>query len=86
MQNIEHIWAQLKKYEGEEFFLKRGKKFSYVVVGNILNPIGIKKWNIPKSNFEKAFEFMPLEGPGDIQKLQGPSYVYALLMDKRIVG
>ncbi|GAG82416.1 unnamed protein product, partial [marine sediment metagenome] len=29
-------------------------------------------------------EFIPLSGTTEIQHLQGPSYIYAILMDKRI--
>lgn len=41
---------------------------------------------IPKSQFAKALERVPLTGPGQIQQLRGPSFVHAILADPRIAA
>ena len=40
---------------------------------------------LPRSQFARAFERAPLGGPGQLQDLQGPSYLFAILTDPRIV-
>jgi len=40
--------------------------------------------NIPKRHFEDALQRVPLEGPGQINHLRGPSFIYGVLMDDRI--
>jgi hypothetical protein len=40
--------------------------------------------HIPRSHFVKALGLVPLSGPGAIQTLRGPSYIFAILMDPRI--
>lgn len=40
--------------------------------------------NLAPSQIRQALQRMPVEGPGALQDLRGPSYLFALLMDKRI--
>jgi len=43
--------------------------------------------NLPKSDFAIAYDLMPVDGPGAInKKVHGPSYIWAILHDKRISG
>lgn len=68
------------------FRQKLGKPFCYTIHGAVLNPC-TTDWNIPRSHFEKAFNRTPeggLDGPGQINDLQGPSYIWAILDDPRI--
>lgn len=81
--NIEAVWARIVTHEGEEFRQKQGRRFTYVVTGNRLN-LSTTNRNLPKSQFAQALALVPLNGPGEIQDLQGPSYLYAILMDERI--
>ena len=83
MVNIDAIWARIKTYKGEKFHQIRGAEFTYEVVGSAVVPDRTNR-NIPKSDFEKAIAFLPLENTTTIHNLQGPSYIYAILMDKRI--
>jgi hypothetical protein len=83
--SIDTVWARIKAHEGEIFKQIRGKKFTYTVVGASLVPEGINQ-NIPRSDFERALQFLPLESTVSVQHLRGPSYIYAILMDKRIRG
>jgi len=79
---IEIVWSRIKQHEGEEFHQIRGKEFIYTIIGNNLIPPTNR--TIPKSDFGKALELVPLSGTTEVQHLQGPSYIYAILMDKRI--
>jgi hypothetical protein len=53
-----------------------------MVAGHVVPDRTIQQ--IPKSHFAKALDLVPLAGPGEIQQLRGPSYIYAILMDERI--
>lgn len=82
-RNINAIWNRIERHAGEEFRLIGGKVFSYEVPGNYLRPIGRVR-HLSKTNFGKALERVPLHNTGSVSDLQGPSYVYAILMDPRI--
>ena len=90
MISKEQLWRNILENEGVEFTTKRGLAFTYKVEGGSIRPIrkgqGINRV-IPKTDFEKGIKAMPINGPGDIGNLvQGSSYVWALLHDKRIVS
>lgn len=80
---IEDVWRRIETHAGEEFRLIGGRAFTYEVPGNYLQPIGIVR-HLSKRNFEKALARVPLENTSSVHDLQGPSYVYAILMDERI--
>ena len=82
--NFEDTWRNIISHAGEEFFTKKNLAFRYKIIDNYVIS---DRTNYPlsKANFQKAAEFMPLEGPGQISNLvRGPSYVFAILTDKRI--
>ncbi|HHX45115.1 MAG TPA: hypothetical protein GX714_14185 [Chloroflexi bacterium] len=81
--DIEVVWARIGRHEGETFHQKRGQAFTYEVLGSYLVP-STTDWNLAKAEFRKALEYVPLNGPGEINHLQGPSYLYGILMDRRI--
>ena len=81
---IEEVWAQIEDLQGQEFRQKRGGRFSYKVVGGHVVPDRTNH-QIPRSQFAKAFERWPVAGPGELQDLRGPSYLFAILSDHRIV-
>jgi hypothetical protein len=81
--SIDTVWARIKAHEGKTFHQIRGKEFTYAIIGASLVPEGINQ-NIPRSDFEKAIDLLPLESTVAVQHLRGPSYIYAVLMDKRI--
>ncbi len=81
---FEDVWRNIISHAGEEFYTKKNIAFRYKIINNYVVP---DRTNYPlsKANFQKAAEFMPLEGPGQINNLvRGPSYVFAILSDKRI--
>ena len=82
-RSIDKIWWRIERHAGEEFRLIGGKVFSYEVPGNYLRPIGRVR-HLSKTNFGKALAHVPLDNTGSVSDLQGPSYVYAILMDPRI--
>lgn len=82
--DINNIWAGIIAHEGKTFRKKQGQEFTFTVKGEAIVP-STTNWNIPKSSFEKALDYVPLKNVAIIQKIcQGPSYVYAILMDQRI--
>lgn len=82
--DIEVIWKKITAMEGEIFRQKQGQQFTFSVKGEAIIP-STTNWIIPKTSFEKALELVPLKNVAVIQRLcQGPSYVYAILMDQRI--
>lgn len=82
--SIEAVWTRIKRFEGSKFETKTGKEFTYSVSGESLRPSRAKQ-NITRSDFAKALELAPLDGPGEIGELvRGSAYVWAVLHDRRI--
>lgn len=77
------IWTLIKQHEGEMFSTVTGKEFTYQIKGNTLYHTRTAT-GIPKSAFEKAVALNPGK-PSDLQNvIVGPSYVYAIITDKRM--
>ena len=85
MSAFENTWKKIEKHSGEQFTQIRGGKFTYEINGNHVR-LDRTNQQIPKSHFEKAFELLPLENTVSIQSLRGPSYIFAILMDERILA
>ncbi len=86
--NIQTVWMNIKKNEGEQFHTKNGIAFIYKITGNSVQPIpvnGSKIFQISKSVLEESLKLMPLNNTVPLQQFRAPSYIYALLTDKRIV-
>ena len=67
------LWEQIKAHEG------RGNELRYTVQGNTIIP-SRTRYQLSRADFEKAFQQMPLSGPGQISSLvRGSSYIYAIL-------
>jgi hypothetical protein len=82
---IDSVWARITHHAGEMFHLIRGGQFTYVVLGNSIKPDRTNR-QIPKSDFARALPHVPFTSTTEVNHLgvQGPSYVYAILMDARI--
>jgi hypothetical protein len=80
---VNEIWTRIKSCAGETFQQIRGKKFSYVVNGDYVD-LSSTNHRIPKKHFQEALLMVPLPSTVEVQHLRGPSYIYAILMDKRI--
>ncbi len=81
--SINTVWARIQAYAGETFHQIRGAEFTYELHGASLLPDRTHRY-IPKSNFQTALQLVPLHSTAPLQALQGPSYIYAILMDSRI--
>ncbi|MBM4044351.1 MAG: hypothetical protein FJ279_04490 [Planctomycetes bacterium] len=77
------VWGRIVDHQGAVFRQVRGKEFTYRVYGGAVTPSTTNRM-LPRSDFARALELVPLRGPGEIQHLQGPSFIYAILMDSRI--
>lgn len=85
MESFDAVWWRIKEHAGKEFRTKTGLAFTYEVVGMSVVP-DRTGYPLHVSNFRAAFDLLPLSGPGQINTLvRGPAYVYAILMDHRIV-
>lgn len=82
---FDSVWDRIKLNAGEPFYQIRGGKFTYIVSGGHVIPDRTNQ-QIPRSHFEEAFRQTPLKNTASLQHLRGPSYIYAILMDKRIRG
>ena len=84
--SFEEVWRRILDNEGETFHTKRELAFTYTIFNNQLTP-SRTNYHLHKSNFKKAQELMPISRPGDITNdVRGPSYVWAILNDKRIAS
>lgn len=80
----EVIWKRIEACQGQTFRTKTGLPFTYEIVGSTLVP-SRTRYHISRSDFKKASRLGPTLGPGDMQNfVRGPSYVWAILHDKRI--
>ncbi|WP_404330271.1 hypothetical protein [Mesobacillus maritimus] len=82
---IEIIWNRVLEHEGQVFKQIRGGEFTYRVKGNVIQ---LNRTNrmVSKSIFAEALKYVPLENTVPLQRLQAPSYLFAILMDHRIRG
>ena len=85
MASIDAVWTRIESHAGETFHLKRGRPFTYSVSRSAIAPDTVNR-TISRGEISKALDVAPLSGPGKIQHLQAPSFVYAILTDKRIAG
>ena len=82
-RSIAEVWSRIESHAGEDFKLIGGQVFQYEVPGNYLRPVGRVR-HLSRTNFAKALDRLPLENTVSVRDLQGPSYVFAILMDDRI--
>ena len=83
MSDIDLVWTRIKHHAKEPFHTKTGLPFSYEVPGNYL-VLDRTNRSLSKTNFRKALDAMPADGPGAIKDRQGSAYTWAILMDPRI--
>jgi hypothetical protein len=82
--SFNEIWDRIIKHSGEIFNTITGLKFTYEIKDNGFYP-SRTEYRIPKEDFRKAYQMIPVDGPGMISKeVRGPSYIWAVLHDPRI--
>lgn len=81
------VWEKIEHCQGQEFHTKSGKAFRYRVKYKCVVPDHTDR-NLPISHFEAVYAMGPVPGPGAIARqdprIQGPSYIWAILNDSRI--
>ena len=78
------IWQRIVSHAGETIKTTRGLPFTYEIRRDTFYP-SRTNYQIAKSDFRKVYALVPLPGPGSISDLvRGPSYVWAVLHDRRI--
>ena len=78
------IWNRIVALQGESFTTKTSLPLTYIVDGDAVIP-SRTDYSISRQDFEKAFNLVPLSGPGKINELvRGPAYIWAILYDHRI--
>ena len=81
--NIDKVWTNICKHEGEVFYTVTNKEIKYVVKDNYIIVVSIPSHTrISKTNFEKALE-MNVSKPSEIN-LRGRAYIYGIITDSRI--
>jgi len=81
--NFETVWRRIEAHAGQIFRQKRGGECTYQVRSGTVRPARTNR-ALSQSQFARAFEHVPLSSTVPLQQLQGPSYLYAILMDDRI--
>ena len=83
---FERVWKSIAKHAGEDFTTVTGLSFRYRLAGD---SVWIERDGreinraLGKSQFQKAWARWPVDGPGELQDLQGPSFLFAILDDAR---
>ena len=81
--NIDKVWENICKHEGDEFFTVTNKEIKYVVKDNYIIVVSIPSHTrISKTNFAKALE-VNASKPSEIN-LYGRAYIYGIITDSRI--
>jgi len=82
--SFEEIWERIIANAGRIFHTINGLPFTYRIKGTIVLP-SRTDYQISMSDFEKAYEMVPIRGPGVISNIvRGSAYVWAILHDQRI--
>ncbi|MBD8975011.1 MAG: hypothetical protein EGQ91_08355 [Clostridiales bacterium] len=84
--NNDAIWNNIRHCEGETFKTVRGVEFQYAVYNDYILINDDKKRKITKDAVKKTL-FIVNPTPAKIQKagMWGPSYIYGIIADNRIV-
>lgn len=84
--DFEIIWDNVLKNEGEFFYQIKGQAFTYTAnMGKTSVKLSTTNQSITKNLLEKAAKLLPFDNTTPLQHLRAPSYLFALLKDKRIV-
>ena len=82
-KNIEKVWGNICKHEGEAFYTITNIEYTYVVKDNYILINNDPRRRISISNLEKALE---IENPTPSKiNLRGQSYIYGIITDHRII-
>ena len=83
--NINKIWANICKCEGELFYTVRKKEYTYVVKDNYILVNNDSRRRITKESLTKALEIQnPTCSKIGKAGIWAPSYIYGIITDRRI--
>ena len=86
-KNIEKVWGNICKHEGEAFYTVRNKEYDYVVKDDCILVKNDSRKRITKADFEKALSIHnPTWSKIESEGIWGPSYVLGIITDKRIIS
>ena len=82
---IDKVWNNICKHEGEVFYTIRHKEYTYIVKDSYIIVNNDSRRRITRDYFEKALKINN-PTPTKIQEdgIWGPSYVYGIITDNRI--
>jgi hypothetical protein len=78
------IWRRIQGLADAGFSTKTGKAFYSWTPGAV--HLGNTSRSLSRAQFLTALQRFPVTGPGALEDLQGPSYLYAILTDLRVTG
>ena len=82
-KNIEKVWVNICKHEGEAFYTITNIEYNYVVKDNYILINNDSRRRITKATFAKALE---IEDPTPSKlNLRGQSYIFGIISDSRII-
>ena len=83
--NIDKVWANICKHEGDVFHTVKNKGYTYVVKDNYILINNDSRRKITRTNLSKALEIQnPTCSKIGNAGIWGPSYVYGVITDDRI--
>ena len=83
--NIDQVWANIRRHEGETFYTITHIEYTYVVKDNYILINNDSRRKITKINFAKALKIQnPTCSKIGNAGIWGPSYVYGIITDSRI--
>ena len=80
--NIDKVWANICKHEGDVFHTVTNIEYTYIVKDNYILINNDSRRKITKTNLSKALE-MNVSKPTEIN-LWGQAYIYGIITDSRI--
>ena len=85
MKSFEKVWKNIKAHEGKIFYTKKGIPFTYRTADTTIF-IDCKHCQISKAMIERAVRLLnPTIARFLEESVTGPSYVYGLITDSRIM-
>lgn len=85
---LDNVWASICKHEGQTFLtVARKQPYTYVIKNDCILINGDAKKSVSKEALEKALSIEnPTRSKIEEEGIWGPSYVYGIITDKRILS
>jgi hypothetical protein len=84
MTTFDGVWPRIVDHAGQLFRTTTGLPFHYTIEHNCIVPDRTGH-PLHQSQVRIALDHWPVRGPSELNRLvRGPSYIYAILADRRI--